>query len=129
MCKKRLFYEMQYCFILHSLFSWNVMNPIFSHYRYGVSFKIVAGGSKSVTKEMATPWKQTTLPTILSCYACKGIFNEDEFGLFYQALLSKIMHFKDQQCSDGKHSKVDLTGLSVGNAFEKKLPMFIIGKS
>ena len=30
------------------------------------------GESKSITQEMAAPWKETTLPTILSRYELKG---------------------------------------------------------
>ena len=93
----------------------------FLHFRYGVSFKTVAGEPKSVTKEMTAPWTETTLPTIFSRYALIDIFNADEFGLFYQSLPSKTMHFKGQKCSGGKHSN--------GNAFWKRLPIFVIGKS
>ena len=59
----------------------------------------------------------------------KDIFNADEFGLFYQALPSKSMHFKNERCSGGKFSKVRLTGLAAANATGEKLPMLVIGKS
>ena len=39
------------------------------------------------------------------------------------------MHFKNEQCSGGKFSKVRLTGLAAANATGEKLPMFVIGKS
>ena len=78
---------------------------------------------------MTASWKETHLPTILSRYELKDIFNTDEFGLFYQALPSKSMHFKNERCSGGKFSKVRLTGLAAANATGEKLPMFVIGKS
>ena len=59
----------------------------------------------------------------------KNIFNADEFGLFYKALPTISMHYKNERCSGGKHSKVRLTGLAAANAVGDKLPMFVIGKS
>ena len=50
--------------------------------RYNISFKSVAGESVDVTPEMINPWFETTLPTLLSSYELKDIY--DEFGLFYQ---------------------------------------------
>ena len=78
---------------------------------------------------MTASWKETLLPTILSRYELKDIFNTDEFGLFYQELPSKSMHFKNERCSGGKFSKVRFTGLAAANATGEKLPMFVIGKS
>ena len=78
---------------------------------------------------MTGPWTKITLPTILSRYALKDIFSADEFGLFYQSLPSKTMHFKGQKRSGGKHSNVCLTGLVAGNAFGERLPIFVTGKS
>ena len=37
--------------------------------------------------EMTVPWKETTLPTILSRYNPRDIYNADEFGLFYKAFM------------------------------------------
>ena len=83
---------------------------------------------KSVTDEMTAPWTETTLPTILSRYPLENIFNADEFGLFFQCLPNKTLHLKRKKCSSGKHSKVRLTGLAAGNAYVKRLQMFVIGK-
>ena len=107
------------------------MSPFFYHYRYkyGVSFKTVAGESKSITEEMTAPWKKMTLPTTLSCYALKDIFNSDKFDLFYQTLPSKTMHFKRQKCSGRKHSNLHLTGLAAGNALGERLATLVIEKS
>ena len=78
---------------------------------------------------MTAPWFETRLPTILSNYSLADIYNADEFGLFYQALPSKTMHFKDEKYVGGKFSKQRLTGLAAGNALGQKLSMFIIGKA
>ena len=94
-----------------------------------MSFKTIAGESKSVTEEMTAPWLETTLPTILSRYPIENVFNADEFGLFYQCLPNKTFHFKKEKCSGGKHSKVRLTGMAAGNAKGERLPMFAIGKA
>ena len=78
---------------------------------------------------MTAPWLETTLPTILSRYPIENVFNADEFGLFYQCLPNKNFHFKKEKCSGGKHSKVRLTGMAVGNAKGERLPIFAIGKA
>ena len=77
---------------------------------------------------MTAPWEETTLPTILARYDLEDIFNADEFGLFYQALPSKSLHFRGKRCAGGKLSKVRLTGMAASNAIGEKLPMFVIGK-
>ena len=48
-------------------------------FRHGITFKEVSGESEKVTKEMAAPWDETTLPTILARYQLNDIFNADEF--------------------------------------------------
>ena len=78
---------------------------------------------------MVALWNETTLPTLLSKYDFKDVFNADEIGFFYQCLPNKAYHFKGQKCSRGKNGKVRLTGMAAGNAIGKKLPMFVIGKS
>ena len=69
------------------------------------------------------------MPTILSKYKLKDIYNAVKFGLFYQALPDNSLHYKGEHCSGGKHSKVRLTELSAGNDTGEKLPLFVIGKS
>ena len=78
---------------------------------------------------MTACWFETRLPTILSNYELPDIYNADEFGLFFQALLSKSLHLKDEKCIGGKFSKVRLTGLAAANVNGEKFPMFIIGES
>ena len=51
--------------------------------RHNISFKVIGGESKSVTKQMVAPWNETTLPNLLSKYDLKDIFNADEFRLVY----------------------------------------------
>ena len=94
-----------------------------------MSFKNILGESKSVTEEMTAPWTETMLPTNLSRYPLENIFNADEFGLFYQCLPNQTLHSKGEKCSEGKHSKIRLTGLAAVNAYGERLPMFVIGKT
>ena len=51
--------------------------------RYSVSFKTVSGEGNSCKAEITAPWKETTLPTILSKYKLDEIYNAREFGLFF----------------------------------------------
>ena len=78
---------------------------------------------------MTAAWKETSMPTILSRYKLKDIYNADDFGLFYQGLPKKTLHLKGEKCSGGKYSKVRLTGMAAASASGEKLPMFVIGKS
>ena len=97
--------------------------------RHNVTFKTVLGEENAVTPEMIASWSEIYLPTILLKYAPDYIYNADEFGLFYQALPDKTLHYKGERCSGGKHSKVRPTGLAAGNATGEKLPLFVTGKS
>ena len=85
--------------------------------RFNVSFKTVSGESNLYSDEMVAPWEQTTLPPILSKYDIKQICNADEFGLFYRAQPNKSLHLKNENCVDGKLSKLRLAGLTAANAF------------
>ena len=89
------------------------------------TFEGVSGKSEKVTKEIEiAPWEETALSTILARYQLKDIFNADEFGLFYELLTSKSLHFRSKHCSGGKHTKVRLTGMTASNAHGEKIPMF-----
>ena len=99
--------------------------------RDGITFKevFIRKESEKVTKEMTAPWEETTLPKTLARYQLKDIFNADEFGLLYEALPSKSLHFRGKHCSRGKHSKVQLTGMTESSALGEKIPMLVTGKS
>ena len=49
--------------------------------RFNISFKKISGERASCTPEMVSPWKETSLLTLLSSYDLKNIYNADEFGL------------------------------------------------
>ena len=62
---------------------------------HNVTFKAVSGEENAVTPEMTASWGETYLPTTLSKYELKDIYNADEFGLFYQALPASLCTTKD----------------------------------
>ena len=74
-------------------------------------------------------WCETSLPTLLSNYQLKDIYNTQKFGSFYECLPNKTYQPKSENCSGGKSSKIRITGLAVANAVGDKLPMFVIGKA
>ena len=78
---------------------------------------------------MTAPWKEATLPTILSKYKLDEIYNADEFGLFFRMQPNKSLNPRSEACSEEKHSKIRLTGMAAANATGDKIPMFAIGKS
>ena len=51
---------------------------------------------------MVDGWWETSLPTILSNYEIKDIYNADEFELFYGCLRNKTYQLKLENCSGGK---------------------------
>ena len=84
--------------------------------RSNVFFKTVSGEGNSCTAEMTAPWKETTLPTILSKYKLDEIYNADEFGLFFYMQPNKSLNHPSEACTGGKHSKICLTGMVAANA-------------
>ena len=78
---------------------------------------------------MTNACNETSLPTILSRYSLRDIYNGDEFSLFYQGLPKKVLHMKGEKCSSSKHSKVRLTGMAAASAAGEKLLIFVIDKS
>ena len=81
--------------------------------RFNVSFEAIAGEEKSVTPEMTSSWLETYLPTILSRYDLKDIYNANEFGLFYQVLPTKTMELKGEKCTGGKNGFISYFLLSL----------------
>ena len=69
-------------FLINSWFFGKIFQFAVFLSEHNISFKLIGGESKSVTKQMVTPWNETTLPTFLSKNDLKDIFNTDEFGLF-----------------------------------------------
>ena len=78
---------------------------------------------------MIAPWKEITLPTLLSNYELRNVYNAYEFGLFYQINPEKSLHLNKKKCIGGKQNKVRITGMALSNAGGDKIQMFIIGKS
>ena len=74
--------------------------------RYSIFFREVSCESNSVTPEIIESWKGTSLPTILSRFQVKEMYNANEFALFYQGLPNKTLHRKREKCFGGKHRKV-----------------------
>ena len=70
--------------------------------RYNVLFKTVIGEGNSCTAEMTTPWKQITLPTILSKYKLDEIYNADEFELLFRMQPNKSLNFRSKAGTGGK---------------------------
>ena len=50
----------------------------------------------NITPEMVNAWSETSLPTLLSNYDLKDIYNADELGLFYQSLLNKTYQLSQE---------------------------------
>ena len=68
-------------------------------------WKAVSGKLKSVTSEMVDRWWETSLPTLLSNYELKDIYNAGEFGLFYECFQNETYQLKSEKCSGEKLNK------------------------
>ena len=97
--------------------------------RDNILHKTVSEESKSVTSKMVNVWSETSLPTLLTNYDLKDIYNADEFGHFYQCFLNKTYQLKSEKCYGRKLSKIRITGMAAANAMGNKLSMFVIGKA
>ena len=73
--------------------------------RHNVSFKTVSGEGNSCTVKLAAPWKETTLPTILSKYKLDETYNADEFGLFSRMQPNKSLNLRSEVYTGGEHSQ------------------------
>ena len=62
--------------------------------RNNMSFKTDSRESKSVKLEMINSWLERSLPTLLSNYGLKDVYNADKFELFYHCLPNKTYQLK-----------------------------------
>ena len=56
------------------------------------------------------------------------MFNDNDFGLFYQYLPDKIYSLERKKCFGGKKSKLKVIRMTAAIAIREKLPLFIIDK-
>ena len=97
--------------------------------RRNITFKKISGESNFVTPEMVNASKETSLPTLLSNYDLKDIYNADEFGLFYKCMTNETCQLKSEKSTGRKLSKVRITSMAAANAVGDKIPMFVIRKA
>jgi hypothetical protein len=98
--------------------------------RAGLSYRTMSGESKSVYEEDAGAWKMGVLPSLLSEYHPKDVFNGDECELFSNLLPDKTYAFKGESCHGGKRSKDRITVLVCTNMDgSEKMPLLVNGKS
>ena len=62
-----------------------------------ICWKTNVGEAGLVDQEVVRRWKELTLPDIIKDYDINDIFNADESGLSYKAILTKSVQFKNQQ--------------------------------
>nr|XP_054762028.1 tigger transposable element-derived protein 4-like [Lytechinus pictus] len=72
--------------------------------RHNIIFGKMNGESGGVDTTVVEDWK-TKLPELCDGYELRDIFNMDETGLFFKALVDSTLHFKGSDCSGGKRSK------------------------
>jgi len=98
--------------------------------RHNITFRVISGESASVNDECLDNWLSNKWPKLCQGYTPAEIFNCDETGLFYKMLPNKSLHFANEKCPGGKHSKDRLSILFCCNSDgSEKLKPVVIGKS
>ncbi|XP_046395204.1 tigger transposable element-derived protein 6-like [Ischnura elegans] len=92
-----------------------------------VVWSSVVGESNDVDMEIVE-WKCMVQVKIKDYQPC-DIYNGDETGMYFRALLSKTLCVKGENCKGGKHSKERLTIFICGNMAGELLKPLVIGKS
>lgn len=96
--------------------------------RHSINFKCISGEASSVNQFDVTEFNEK-LPSIVSGYEPRDIYNADESGLFFRALPDKTMALKSEKCFGGKLSKERLTILFCVNMVGEKEKLLVIGKA
>ena len=86
------------------------------------------GESAEVSVESTDAWLEG-LPSLLSSYEPRDVYNADEMRLFFNVLPGRTLAYKGESCHGGKHSKDRLTVLLCVNSdgSDKQVPI-VIGK-
>jgi hypothetical protein len=88
----------------------------------------VCGESKDVDESVVSEYKPKLLE-LTSPYEPKNIYNTDETGLFLQALPTKSLTVKGEECRGSKMIKDQLTVLLCGNMVREMEKPLVIGKA
>ncbi|XP_054718733.1 tigger transposable element-derived protein 4-like [Uloborus diversus] len=94
--------------------------------RHNICFKKLC--EEAISNNVVENWRNNVLQDVLTRYSEPDIFSLDEIGLFYRLLPHEVVTFKDETCSDGKHSELRLTvlfGANMGGT--EKLKPLVIG--
>ena len=83
--------------------------------RLGICYKKAHGEKGSANTEAAEQWIQNRMPEILLQYDEENIFNADETGLFYRAILDGTLCFKNETLSGSKKAMDRITVLVCSN--------------
>jgi hypothetical protein len=87
--------------------------------RHNIVCKAICGESSSAPMDDVNNWRMSTLPAILAQYGPADVYNADETGLFWEALPTKALAFKGEQCKGGKQSKNRITILVAASMMGK----------
>lgn len=74
--------------------------------RHNIKFKCISGEGAAVDERVVQNFTES-IADLCAGYRPKDIYNLDETGLFYNAVPSKSLTLKDENCLGGKHSKVN----------------------
>ncbi len=98
--------------------------------RFGLKYRTLSGDAAEADKTVAIDWIQNVFLPLMSRYAEKDVFNADETGLFFKCLPNKTFAYKNDECKNGKHSKVRVTIMFCANMDgSEKIKPLVIGKS
>ncbi|XP_065222127.1 tigger transposable element-derived protein 6-like [Planococcus citri] len=79
--------------------------------------------------EMSSSWIEDTLPSIISGFTPRDVFNADECALFFKLMPDQLTEFQNEICREGEQSEERLTILLCANADgTEKLTPLVVGK-
>ncbi|XP_066253848.1 tigger transposable element-derived protein 4-like [Euwallacea similis] len=94
--------------------------------KHNITFKVISGEARSVNSgDVESVLNKMT--SLIKDYSSKNIFNADDTGLFFRALLDKTLTFKREKCTSEKLSKDRVTILHCVNMDGEKERLLVIG--
>lgn len=97
--------------------------------RNSIKYKTIQGEKAAANNTSASFWVKTILPGLIQDYAPNEVYNADETGLFFKALPSGSLVFKEEKPSGVKFPKDRITLLFICNMDGSDKKVFSIGRA
>ena len=96
--------------------------------RYNIGQMNIAGEEDNVSQQTIDSWSET-VKELTKGYSPRDVWNEDETGCFWKAILEKSLSQKEKRCTGGNNSKQRITAAFFVNTEDEKEGLIVIGSS